>query len=342
MASNKDVKHSVLSTRLSRAAPAPIAQSRRNADDKTTKTDPDTPTPPPTPNGLAEKIFSKLKVDISKLDPATDGATIKLAESAVAQLLGAGNGGAGNSSRQLKRSFQQFQNVGLGAGNCNAGLAMQTTITNTTMANYPGGSAIGQIFSGNTIITRIGRKIRLHELTLRFNCNWDSLNSSIGNVGPLNEYLQPFRVTVLRDKQSIVAAGTNCSTTVGSQVDTRGVFINQDTTANWIGHLAAFNPTTKGYRYEILHDDWINPPANATCVTGVGTSASDYSCNAQFAHKIHIPIHGVNVMFADDAVSGSTTIIENDIFILFSVDTTVTAIPPTIDMYEELTWEDIV
>lgn len=320
----------MLSRSLQRLTTAPTPSPRVSSEQYfDVKSNSDVPTPSPTaPVGKkddgSKKSVSKeelqkgLRVDLSKIDPR-DVEAVAAAEQAVSFLLGARNSGYGAAHKHIYGSKTDLYFINTQTN--------QTVVADTALLsnNEVGFSLIGYCFTGDAINDRLGRKIYLKHSTVKLDIVWSVIgqNTSAGaqNIGIYGSSFPPVRVLVFRDKMSAAASPTNMETkaTSGSFQDPTALFHNvysSDTVVNYV--TAPYNPVTHGYRYEILRDEVINAPANAT-VMSYGATPQTFASSARSSHTLHIPLH-YQVIFEDDSVTSSTTIIKNNTYICFFTD----------------------
>lgn len=324
----------VLSRQLSQPPPTPKPLPQRTDDEWTYTSYPavgspkTVPPPPPLPSSknddkskpseIPPNVKDKLRVDLSKLDPRDEDA-VKAAEQTVGFLLGAGNSGYGAAT---KHTYGRGTDV-----------YFINTQTNNTVVydssafsnNGVGFSLIGYVFEGDSVGDRLGRKIFVKHTTLNLDITWSVVGQSTGagaqNIAIFGNSFPPVRVVIFRDKMSMAAAPTNMETKAnsGSFSDVSALFhnvYNSDTVVNYV--TAPWNLTTHGYRYEILHDEVINAPTDASSFS-YGVSGATYAASARKHHTIHKKLDR-QVIFEDDNTTSSSNICKNNIYVCFFTD----------------------
>jgi len=283
---------------------------------------PPTPPSPPTPSNVPGSSVDVQKyvpgLDLKKVDPR-DKKTIDAINRAVTFGLSRESGGFTPARKHLIAGLSQwpFNAVNVGTAYC----ADISVFIGAAVGTVPGFSPIGYCFQGDGVTDRLGRSIKVHHMTVRMDINWDSTagtGAPAGGAANIEQYgnsFGPLRIIIFKDKESLAAAPTSSSTTFAIGGNTTQLFLGMTAAANVLQNLnaAPYNPVTHGYRYEIMHDEVISAPSNATVIT-YGANGATFCASARTHHRIHLPL-GFDVEFADDNANGTTTILRNNIFI---------------------------
>lgn len=312
-----------------------VPDDKDKSDDKQLSTTPSPSLRAPSVQNVQD-VLAKLKVSIAKIDP-NDHKAIAALNRAALFMLGSGDGSAGD----LKRYFNAAIGIQLNQTNMGSDIPIAYDGPTWQLAqnSYCGFSISGGIISGNQIQERIGREITLNHLTLRINLQW-TVNVGVGV--PISQYLEgalPVRMIVIKDKMP--PAITPFSYTNTAAIQSFGaVLFNDEAKSTSVAQLGSFNPVTKGYRYEILHDEIINPGTSPTA--GVYLTAGGQNIAGSFNHSIerHIKVHGTKCTWADDAVAPTTSPMTNEISVMFFQDSTIIGWSTYLDIKSELTWRD--
>lgn len=299
------------------------------------------PSPPPSPKSAINKAIAGLRIPLSKIPP-DDKDAVEAARKTVTFLAGLGD----NSARDLKHFYAVFNNffllggvsVGGAANPMDAGKSCASSLAGFVGGTNPGFTLNEQILAGNAINFRIGRDIVLQHLTWRMNCNWTQQIAN-ASISQYTEYMIPFRMIIFEDLQPFAANPTNCTSGLTGFSDGTSVYLNPTGAGTaWLGNVAPWNPNTHGTRYRILHNEVFNPPANATAFGVAGTT--NWAAAAQDLRMGHVDVKGIKCRFVDDSTGGPSLLIKGNIYIMWSIDTTVAGIQPNIDFMYDLSFID--
>lgn len=264
-------------------------------DDKEPVTPPSPPTPPTPSDGKelapVDWVKSKLRVDLAKLNPA-DKEKCAAVESAIKYLLGARNGIAGD--------LKHFYGVVLDG----------TAIAAAASTGFAYGP-IDNLLSGNYIVERIGRQVKVKHMTIRGWCGWSYSGTAGATVaqGPM-----PIRMTVFIDRQPLAPLPENYQSAVNTNSTTNdvvGLWMNTINGSNYYPSIMPWNPVTHGFRYKVIKDHIFNPKTLAILV-----ATTTYECTSEKVQfEFHIPIEDLVVTYADDVPNAASQIIKNRICI---------------------------
>lgn len=343
----------MLPSRLLRSGPAsvaPISTAARMGDDK--DDGPPTPPTPPSPSSSSvpvdprQKLQKLCRFDISKFDP-----TDPVIREELTKLASFGFGrGLGGFKPALKHQFTSTAAGGTqlgflvndGKGNAPFPAPVSTDISNFSRLTKSGWSLPGYIFTGDGLTNRLGRTIRPIHCTMRIDLNW-AYNTTAVQV--LSEGWGSIRMIVIRDKMAISSLPTNAPAS-SSIEDGAAVFMTTQPGATPSDQqnmlIAQWNPVTHGYRYEVLHDEVFTAAHNGVSVFSVSSGGFLGCATAHHVRHLDCSKWGL-ITYGDDAASGNTFIIKNDIFIMWAVDLTMngsTLAYPYVDWAMDLSFVD--